>query len=626
MIHLSNFLVKSIIFLVKLHLTSRLTIHYTITFLRFFATPFLVALLFSTGLQAQVKQKSKFQDYETTIYAYLDSSWENMYQNLDSMRYFTTRAMVLAKSLKKPLVKAQVHGHFGVYYELAGDYDSSIYHHLKGVEIIESIDTAREMLINVYHNISDAYQTFENPAKALEYVEKSIEITKELGKDEELPFAFFNLSSIYNSIDSTNLAIEYLQKTINFFSFDTINLLKLSAFANLGSIFLESNELDSAKKYFDLYYGQSQNYEGLTLYDKMNVARTLMKYSFRIGELRKAKVYLDEAFDYAKQLGITDEIAINHSNYSTYFERIGLIDSAFYHYRKADELSDSINGTEIQAKIAEIEAKYETAKNENKILELENEAEVSHAQNTLLLVLVSFFGLIVIIISIFFNINRRKSKKLQEQNLIIQESYEEIENLIRESHHRIKNNLQVVSSLLKMQSKSVNSEEARTSLLEAFNRVKTIALLHQRLQGAQTFKVIQLKDFITQLTDSIRNSLTSQSSTIDIVLDIPPLEIDTDRSISFGLIINELITNSIKYAFENNKGKIVVSLAISENELKLTVTDDGKGFDDNFDLEKSKSLGFKIVKSLTLKLGGELVITNRKGAHVQINIPRKTVA
>src|SRR5690606_6248108 len=102
---------------------------------------------------------------------------------------------------------------------------------------------------------------------------------------------------------------------------------------------------------------------------------------------------------------------------------------------------------------------------------------------------------------IFLIDSRRKSKLLSHKNKLIQDAYNEIENLIRESHHLIKNNLQVVSSLLKLQSKSVKSAEARASLLEAFNRVKAIAVLHQKLQGSNTFKTVKMDDFIRQLVD-----------------------------------------------------------------------------------------------------------------------------
>lgn len=626
MIHLVVFLVNGIIFLVKLHLNTRLARNYTHTFYpnKFFTTCFLLFSLFN--LKAQSAQNLEGKKANNLIVNYLDSSWECMYTNLDKMEVHIKEAMFLAKKFDFKVRKARIHAHFGFYYEHRGNYDSAIYHHLKGIEILESHDSLRYKLVDAYHNLSGAYSTFDNSFKTLESIEKSLSIAKELKMDDDIPYAHVNLGIVHSHMDNDSLALLNYRKAVAHFHTDTMNPIKVVSYANMGKIFVALNENDSAKKYFDIYQASVFNNPNSTPFDDMHVARTFYEYNLSVGNYAQSKLYLDTAYHLAMDLELQNEIAVELNQYSNFYETVGNSDSALFYFKKFRNLVDSLESSEVRGKIVEMETKYKTAKKENKILELEGQAEITEARNTLLNVLSIFFAIIIITILIFYNINRKKSKKLAEQNTIIQQSHKEIENLIRESHHRIKNNLQVVSSLLKMQSKNVQSEEAKMSLVEAFNRVKTIALLHQRLQGSQTFTLIRLNEFITQLTDNIRASISAQNNDLKIISDVIPIEVDTDQSISIGLIINELITNSVKYAFDDEPGIVKIELQQDNGQLHLTVSDNGKGFPDNFDPQEGSSLGFKIVKSLVTKLHAKMKVENDNGAVIQIHIPIKKLS
>lgn len=538
------------------------------------------------------------------------------------MYFYDSQAMDIATQKNLVDLKARVHAHLAVCFEFSGVYDSSIYHHIKAIEIYEDVDSLRKKLITAYHNLSTVYSSSENGQKALEYTKKSLSIAQELKSNIDIPYAYFNIGFIHHGLEHYDSAQVNYRKTIYSFPSDSISYLKLAAFANLGKVFLELEQLDSSNKYFQLYQEGSKIYPDSSMYNNMHVSRTLFEYNLKTKNYGQAQKNLKRALGYARTLDMPTEIAIEYDNYASYYKDKGIYDSALYYYTKSQELSDSIESAEVRNKIVEIETKYQTAKKENKILELESEAEVNQAQNNLLSLATISLIVIMIIVLAFFTINRRKSKELAKQNIIIQKSYKEIEDLIRESHHRIKNNLQVVSSLLKMQSKNVKSDEARSSLVEAFNRVKTITLLHQRLQGSQTFKVIKMEEFIGQLVDNIKHSVTNSDSNIAIKTQIESVEVDTDQSISIGLIINELITNSIKYAFPNKSGEISITLKVINNKLELEIADNGIGFPEDFDPQSGKSLGFKIVKSLSIKLKAEMLVSNENGAHVKILIPQ----
>ena len=443
---------------------------------------------------------------------------------------------------------------------------------------------------------------------------------------EHLAWTYFQISRTTEE-DQHDSIIYFLKKTFRLL--DSLNLygeerpdlfeLKMAINFNLGSEYLVLNMVDSASKYISNHEKLASSVDG-NLYTQMNSVKLYSMFYLAVEDYDKAIGSIRKHHNIARALKNPGNQLISLDLLAEYHEKTKNLDSALYYFRASKSFNDSLKSSEVKSNIAEIETAFRTAEKEKKIIQLETQSKLAKSRNLLLTGLSIAFALIIIIVSVFYFQNRKKSRKLAKQNTIIQESYEEIENLIRESHHRIKNNLQVVSSLLKMQSKNVHSNEAKSSLMEAFNRVKTIALLHQRLQGSQSFKNIKVKDFIEQLTGNIKHSLTTDESEIELKTNLLDIEIETDDTISIGLIINELITNSIKYGFPDKKGILEVNLFKTDSELVLEVKDNGIGFPENFDPLSGKSLGFKIVKSLATKLKAQLEVKNENGAIIQIKM------
>ena len=176
-----------------------------------------------------------------------------------------------------------------------------------------------------------------------------------------------------------------------------------------------------------------------------------------------------------------------------------------------------------------------------------------------------------------------------------------------------------------MQSRNVDTFKAQMALNEAHNRIKTIAMMHQNLQGSESFKKVPVHEFVLQLTENIKSSMLTYDSNATIITDLDKVEVSTDHSIAIGLIVNELITNSIKYGLRGNES-ITVSLKVNISNINLTVSDTGPGFPPNFDHRNTSTLGFRIVNSLTTKLKGTLSVDSIDGASVQISIPYEQAA
>ncbi|MBE9228804.1 PAS domain-containing protein [Phormidium sp. LEGE 05292] len=215
-------------------------------------------------------------------------------------------------------------------------------------------------------------------------------------------------------------------------------------------------------------------------------------------------------------------------------------------------------------------------------------------------------------------------QKQAEQEL--KASLQEKDVLLKEIHHRVKNNLQLISSLLKLQSEYIKDAEVISLLNDSYNRVRSMALIHEKLYQSQGIAQIDAADYIRSLAFNLIASHTQMSERIDFDIQVEPIFFDVDTAIPCGLIINELICNSLKYAFPNQSiGKITIKLVVRKNQfIMLEVADNGIGLPPGFNIETSESLGFQLVNNLTNQLDGNIAIDSLYGTFFRITFPLKS--
>jgi len=213
----------------------------------------------------------------------------------------------------------------------------------------------------------------------------------------------------------------------------------------------------------------------------------------------------------------------------------------------------------------------------------------------------------VAIFGIYVDISERKQAEEQ-----LKKSLKEKEVLLAEIHHRVKNNLAVITGLLELQAYNTDSNEAIDVLQTSQMRINSIALIHEKLYQNENLSEISFDVYLKQLADVIAKSIQSGETKIDIDIEAKPVELTISQAIPCGLILNELITNAHKHAFPNrDKGKIEVTLNEKGSRIVLKVQDDGIGISENMNLEKPKSLGIKLIRTLSKQLDGEAAFTNK---------------
>ena len=187
-------------------------------------------------------------------------------------------------------------------------------------------------------------------------------------------------------------------------------------------------------------------------------------------------------------------------------------------------------------------------------------------------------------------------------------SLKEKEVLLQEIHHRVKNNMQIISSLLSLQAIHTGSEEAAEILKESRGRVKSMAMIHEKLYHSHNLSQLNIEEYLNNLVQDILRSYSGVSSRITANVDVEDVYLNIDTALPMGLLVNELISNSIKHAFPEGKGDIDVKLELNGNEYILTVSDNGIGLPEDVDPFQASSLGLKLVVSLSIQLEGNLEV------------------
>jgi PAS domain S-box-containing protein len=200
----------------------------------------------------------------------------------------------------------------------------------------------------------------------------------------------------------------------------------------------------------------------------------------------------------------------------------------------------------------------------------------------------------------------------------IKQSLEEKEVLLKEVHHRVKNNLQIISSILNLQSSTIADKQTLDLLKNSQDRIRSMSLIHELLYQTKDFSTINFSEYIRSIATNLFQSY-NQNRLVNLVLELEPVFLDLDSAIPCGLIINELITNSLKYAYNtDDEGDVRINLTLTNNIVIIIIEDTGKGFPTTIDFRETESLGMQLVISLTDQIDGEIKMENSQGTRFEI--------
>jgi len=306
------------------------------------------------------------------------------------------------------------------------------------------------------------------------------------------------------------------------------------------------------------------------------------------------------SLDIRKGVDSKDHLSDLYKAESDYYNLIGEWRLAYKSLARYQEINDKATDGEIIAAVSDIHTRYATERKQRQILLLAAQQELADIKlNWLLVALVGTAGLIILLLVLARILHNRYQYKKRSE--------EKIKTLMRELHHRVKNNLQVLSDLLSLQSSRLEDITAREAVKSGEDRVNAMALIHQDIYFSDELKDIDMPNYINKLVRNLMTSFGYTERQIKLDVSTDQLQLDVDKAIPLGLIINELVSNALKYAFKDIEEPILkVSLNKQSNQdLILQVSDNGVGVPDG-EVINSGSFGLKLVNMLTRQLHGSI--------------------
>lgn len=545
----------------------------------------------------------------------------------DSGLYYANLAAQRALEMDDSLTFARTANIRRLVYTTQNDFQTAFQICFEALGIFERHDDKIGRAITL-RDIGSIKMQEEKYAEALEYCLKAVPDLEEVEYWYELTFTYQRVAIAYRNLGSFDLAHQYIQKAMTacrqLMGFRVEQGLAKKYWTR-GYIFEAQEDLDHALIYYDSakYFADKVGYpidkwihnsKGEIYLKKKDFAEALSEFESAL-QITTGQEKSQRAYDYYLPI---------YSNLVEAYEGLN-------QYQKANELirlitsaKDSIFRLESEKQVNELQTKYETVQKEALIKQLESDKIVQRRfliLGTILLMLLILLATLLLR-NIRFRASINRTLKIQKQEIELKNSQNEL--LLREIHHRVKNNLQILSSLLSLQADYLKDENALSAILEGRNRVQSMAFIHQQLYSHDNVTAVNMQEYLSDLSGHLSDSFRDFEKDIEIIHDIRVRFFDVETAIPLGLIVNELVTNSIKYAFDGHRiGNIYIQLWKNEIEqLCLQVSDDGVGHSASKAMGESTSFGSDLIRILSKKLKGTITINRDRGYSTLITFER----
>lgn len=496
----------------------------------------------------------------------------------------------------------------------------------QSLEIFEQLGD-EQGVADAYHNLCTIYKLMEEPDNAVHYGTQAVSKFLELDQPVSAAIVHFNLSKAYLQKRDLDKALESMQASVDLIeehgeARDKYAMLRAYTFR--GEVYQEMNNYDAAQKDFEYVLEKAREFGGQNLVDG---------YSSSLGNLLRLKGQYAEALPLIMATLEHSKAYMNHADLWEQYQTIKECYQGMGEYEKSLEYADmamaerdSMLLDRITNLESELEVKYATEQKNTTIAE--QQQRISQQQKIQLL-FIGLFILAAVLLGVVYSNYRSKQKinqQLQQLNRQINKKADENALLLKEIHHRVKNNLQVISSLLSLHSENVQDPEAVEVMLESQNRVRSMGLIHQKLYQGDDLAAIEMKDYFQDLGESMLDSFGLEGEKIQIKYPMDKIELDVDTAIPVGLIVNELLTNSLKHAFRNKQdGEIEISLqAKDEEQYVLRVKDNGQASTGGG--AASSGFGTQLVQLLVHQLDGHFEKKQKAGTEIILEFKPQSAA
>jgi two-component system, sensor histidine kinase PdtaS len=526
--------------------------------------------------------------------------------NYDSSLYYFEKARLLANDLNNKYLEGNACGFIGLVYQSQKKYLLAIDYILNALNIFEK-DNILTKVPYWFTSLGDAYKDNNNFGEAVRYYHQAIgqfiKINDRWGLQEAYhaaALAFMGMG-LPDSAWSYNTRSLNLCMEINERSGEEVNL------NDMGEILISRHRYNEALLYLQKALKLNDEVSGTP--DRVDILHNLGTCYVETGSVNEGILLLMRGLALADSLNLQEAGMDLHKELSATYAKTGSFLKALQHHEAYSALSDSLFREESNRHFVEMEQRFQSEQRQKEISQLkldkvEQEATIRSQRWLWMGLLLGFIFALTIGILLYRGYRIRKKADSEK------------EALLKEIHHRVKNNLQIISSLLSIQTENITDERVVSAVLESQGRVKAMALIHQLLYQEEELTRISFRTYLPQLVNTVSSIFKKDDEKVELEVEVGDIAFDIDTSIPLGLIVTELASNAFKYAFGREKeGRLKVNLESAGNgKYVLTVADNGKGLPPGIRIDELNSMGLRLVKMLTGQLDGELEYYYNKGA------------
>lgn len=510
------------------------------------------------------------------------------------------------------------------------------YAHLAEKTAEEVRDYSTE-LASIDNQIGLVYYYLKKNQLALDYWEKGLVVAKKNKDKPSVRLIASNISTMLIRQKKFDEGIAMIKEYKKLYPLDD-KMFEMRENYILFHTYTTLKQLKNA----DFYYKKLIEYYGE--YGEAGGGQTTVLLSFAMYRL-----YKEDYKAFYKSVKLLDSInaktgndMVRAQNFMLWFKADstqGKYLDAIKHYQLYKKHSDSAFNGEKSRQINSLQVQFDTEQKDKNIQLLTQKGKLQEARigtdNILRYVFIASIIVLILFAALLYNRSRLKNRanktlelkrqQIDEQNEQLKKLLIEKEWLLKEIHHRVKNNLQIVISLLNTQSAYLDNEDALMAIQNSQHRMHAMSLIHQKLYQSDNLATIDMSWYIYELINYIKECYSSEKN-ISFVMDVDKIFLDVAQAVPLGLILNEAVNNTIKYAFPGNrKGEVQVSFKKTEKDnYRLMIYDNGIGLPDGFDIDETESLGMNLMRGLTDQLDGNFGLESKNGLKIIINFTKNT--
>lgn len=518
----------------------------------------------------------------------------------------------------------------GYLYARTGNDVLSLKYGLMAVKTAEQVRDTSMQLCTIYNRLAITYNGLKKYDQAYAYYQKALNVALRYQQTDAVQQIKFNQIILMMGIKRSEQSLATLTEVVQKYPPGDNTRLRITALSLFAKIYMDMKQLPKAKRFVDsllFYYPDFGKEFGYAPF----VNEPIIKYYFLTKAFNKAYPYLKTNDSLARLRHNLTTIATNELNWAKIDSASGKPVSALQHYQEYKSKSDSIKDLDLKKQLSILQFQFDVDNKDRDILLLRQKGQLqqNRLHNETILRNVVIGGLIVVMMFaglLYSRYNEKnKSNKLltskqtqiNRQNDELIRLLQEKEWLLKEIHHRVKNNLQIVISLLNTQSAYLDNQDALEAIKNSQHRMQTMSLIHQKLYQSENLSTIDMAVYIRELVEYLSDSF-GRNKNVVMEIKVAPLKLDVAQAVPLGLILNEAISNAIKYAFPGDqRGHIDICLEpVADGKYLLCVADNGPGLPENFDPYNTSSLGMSLMLGLSQQLDGDFMLKNNKGLRV----------